>query len=74
MRVGDGNDLIMDFVDGTDKLGLSGSLTFPQLKIESLGSNTTVRVQNNNEIFATLVGVNPLNIELTDFVVMGYNL
>jgi Ca2+-binding RTX toxin-like protein/pimeloyl-ACP methyl ester carboxylesterase len=62
------NDLIIDFVDGSDKLGLANGLTFEDLYIRGIGSYTIIGLQDNYEILATLLRVNSSNLEISDFV------
>jgi Ca2+-binding RTX toxin-like protein len=64
---GYGSDTIVDFEDGTDKLQLSFGISFNDVFIEQNGSSTIVF--DENQILATLVGVNATNVTIDDFVV-----
>lgn len=64
---GYGSDTIVDFEDGTDKLQLSFGISFNDVFIEQNGSSTIVF--DENQILATLVGVNATNVTIADFVV-----
>ncbi|MCL1468209.1 M10 family metallopeptidase C-terminal domain-containing protein [Argonema galeatum] len=64
-------DLIMDFVDGQDRLNLQGgltpnSLTFTQGTGDN-GNNTFVQIPGSGELLAVLVGVNASAIASPDF-------
>jgi len=64
-------DIIMDFIDGQDRLSLQGgltpnSLTFTQGTGDN-GNNTFVQIAGNDELLAVLVGVNASAIGVADF-------
>jgi Ca2+-binding RTX toxin-like protein len=69
--VGAGADAIFNFMVGSDRLGLTNSLTFEQLNIvQGTGnnaSNTLIVFQNNNELLATLIGVQSNTLSNADF-------
>jgi hypothetical protein len=78
LRVGDGNtsisltDIITDFTDGTDSLGLTGSLNFNDLTItQGNGTNTstanTIIKATSGEYLAVLLNTQATNITLVDF-------
>ena len=70
LRSGDGNDRILDYVDGTDNF-LLDSLTFEDLTIEldSTGNNTVIKT--STETLATLVGVTDItDLDNGDFVIV----
>jgi len=71
---GNGTDVITDFTDGSDRLGLFGGLMFNQLTIsQGTGSNlnnTLIRVTSSNELLAILNDVQSSNITSADFVVV----
>ena len=60
-------DIVQDFQDGFDRIGLSGGLLFNQLTISALGTNTLIR--SNGQILATLQNVGSTLITSTDFTV-----
>jgi len=72
LAVGAGTDKITDFTDCQDRIGLSGGLSFEQLKIaQGIGANsadTLISVTSNDEVLAILTGVNAINITAADFV------
>jgi hypothetical protein len=63
-RRGDGNDRIADFQDGVDTIGLIGGLTFAQLQIIGVGSDTQIKATG---LTITLQGVNVSAIDSSDF-------
>ena len=60
-----GKDIIYDFEDGVDTLGLSDGLNFNDLDIQGNGSNTNILL--GNQVLATLNRVNSNLIEQSDF-------
>ena len=66
VSVESGFDLITDFTDGEDVIGLISGLSFFDLTIESQDNNTLVRVGEQGLI--QLVGVTPNQITQADFV------
>jgi Ca2+-binding RTX toxin-like protein len=68
---GSGPDTISNFIVGSDRLGLTNNLTFEQLKIaQGAGnntSNTLIHLQGQDELLASLVGVQATNLTLADF-------
>jgi Ca2+-binding RTX toxin-like protein len=81
IRSGDGGsaltdaDIIMDFQDGTDVIGLSGGLNFDDLTIaQGSGSNsshTTIRITSSGEYLAILQNVSVSNISVGDFTTVN---
>ncbi|MFB2938596.1 GDSL-type esterase/lipase family protein [Aerosakkonemataceae cyanobacterium BLCC-F154] len=71
---GNGADVIIDFVDGSDRLSLLGNLNFTELTIsQGTGSNvddTLIKVTNTDELLATLIGVQANSITGDDFVIL----
>ncbi|MFN3361532.1 MAG: 5'-nucleotidase C-terminal domain-containing protein [Pseudanabaenaceae cyanobacterium] len=65
---GRGTDVITDFEDGIDRLGLYLGLTFANLTIRGAGNNTEIVLTANNEVLAVLQGVAPSAITQADFV------
>ena len=63
-------DIIVDYTDGVDKIGLSGGLTFSDLTIQESAGNGLIIETSTNNTLAVLEGVNPLvtTIDATDFV------
>lgn len=71
LRSGDGDDIISDYNDGSDKFLLDG-LTFNQLGISSAFFNqvTIISIASTGENLATLIGVDASNIGREDFVTL----
>ena len=62
-------DLITDFEDGTDLIGLRGSLTFGQLTIAAEGiTDTRITVTGTGEILTVIQNVTPDLILADDFI------
>ncbi len=70
IAVGNGSDIVQDFQDGFDKMGLSGGLLFSQLTILGSGTNTLIRNTSSGETFATLQNVSSTLITNLDFLVI----
>ncbi|NEQ37747.1 MAG: calcium-binding protein [Okeania sp. SIO3I5] len=64
-RVGFGNDIITDFENGIDLIRLRGGLTFENLTIAQVGSDTSITA---DELSITLQGVAASDISGDDFV------
>ncbi|MGK7947431.1 MAG: SGNH/GDSL hydrolase family protein [Xenococcaceae cyanobacterium] len=68
---GDGNDTITDFTVGQDSVGLLGSLSFEQIAItQGTGANadnSSIKIAENDEILATLNGVQAGDLSISDF-------
>ena len=81
IRSGDGGsaltdaDIIMDYQDGTDVIGLDGGLSFDDLTIaQGSGSNsshTTIRITSSGEYLSILQNVSASNISEADFSIMN---
>lgn len=69
---GGGTEVIIDFADTQDLIGLAGGLTFEQLSIAQEGSATIIRLTDSgNEIIASLAGVQASNINAQDFIAIS---
>lgn len=66
LRRGQGRDLIQDFRDGSDRLGLGRGVRFRDLTLTASGRNTIVR--SGSDQLALLVNVNPSQLTIADFV------
>jgi len=68
---GSGADSIFGFIVGSDRLGLTNGLTFEQLKIaQGVGnnsSNTLIHLLDQDELLASLIGVQATNLTVIDF-------
>lgn len=62
-----GADVVQDFQDGQDLLGLAGGLTFGQLSIAAGNNGTQIRLTSTNELLASLTGVQVSAIASSDF-------
>jgi Ca2+-binding RTX toxin-like protein len=60
-----GNDIVQDFEDGTDRLGLSDGLRFRDVTIEQSGRN--VLILSGGDRLATLKGIDASALEGRDF-------
>ncbi|MFM7425751.1 MAG: SGNH/GDSL hydrolase family protein [Elainella sp.] len=67
LRAQQGTDTIQDFDPDGDLLFLP-SLTFAQLEIRQQGSNTVIRVADDNQRLAILEDVRASSIDITDFL------
>jgi Ca2+-binding RTX toxin-like protein len=72
LQPGKGTDIITDFTDGVDFLGLSAGLSFANLSItQGTGSNTAnTLIFNNGELLAVLQGVQANTITEADFRIL----
>lgn len=59
-----GNDIIRDFLDGVDELGLSGGINFNDLAFQQRGSNTLILAEGNR--VALMLDVNANSITRDD--------
>ena len=59
---------ILDYIDGTDVLGLSDGLTFDDLTLINNGGNTVIRENTTNNVLAVLLGIDFNTINSDDFV------
>ena len=64
---GKGSDAIYDYLDGTDRLGLSGSFSFSDLRITQTGSHIEITLQSSSELLGTLYNVDVSLIDASDF-------
>jgi hypothetical protein len=64
-----GVDVIKDFQDRIDYIGLAGDLQFGDLRIVSRGSDTVVR--QGRSTLAIFEDINPSQITSADFVPVG---
>ena len=67
-RESDGVDIITDFTDGQDSIGLLGGLQFAQLTIAQVGNDTQITTAGGLSV--TLQGVNAGAIDGADFVTL----
>lgn len=67
---GVGKDIIRDFEDGIDKLGLSEDLTFADLTIETRNEGTTTLIKLDRQLLAVLREVDSVLITEDDFTIV----
>ncbi|MBF2097627.1 MAG: choice-of-anchor I family protein [Gloeomargaritaceae cyanobacterium C42_A2020_066] len=70
IAAGSGSDLVIDFQDGVDFIGLSGGLTLANLTVSGSMGNTLVRLTSTNELLVTLQGIAPGTVTDSDFVIV----
>ena len=61
------SDVVLDFQDGQDLLGLAGGLTFGQLSVTAGNNGAQIRIASTNELLASLTGVQVGAIASSDF-------
>ena len=66
-RIGDGTDIVTDFTDGEDIIGLRGGLTFTDLTISAVGNDTQILAEG---LSITLQGVDVGAIDSADFALV----
>jgi uncharacterized delta-60 repeat protein len=67
-RRGDGSDIVTDFQEGLDIIGLKEGLVFEDLAIATVGSDTQIRV--GDRLLVTLMGVDANAISAEDFALL----
>jgi Ca2+-binding RTX toxin-like protein len=74
VAVNNGIDTIVDFMDGEDRIGLSGGLNFGQLNItQGTGGNvndTLISLKSNDDLLAILTGVESTTLNGADFAIV----
>jgi predicted outer membrane repeat protein len=68
---GQGQQTIVDFEEGIDRIGLSGGLSFGQLTLTGQGNDTLINVTSTGELLATVGNVNASLLTSTDFVTVS---
>jgi Ca2+-binding RTX toxin-like protein len=67
IAINTGNDTIMDFNIQEDMIHLIGGLNFEQLVFSTNNNATLIQLAGNGEILATLIGVDPSNLNRSQF-------
>ncbi|MDR9402817.1 MAG: choice-of-anchor Q domain-containing protein, partial [Halothece sp. Uz-M2-17] len=67
LEQGNGQDVIFDFEDGTDRLGLTGGLTFDSVSVEDFFGIHTRIVAPDDTTLALLANVSSTSVDATDF-------
>jgi len=62
-----GSDIIADFRQGEDLIGLTSNLSFAQLSISSRNNQTLIMVSDTGQLLAKLNGVMPGSLTASDF-------
>jgi Ca2+-binding RTX toxin-like protein len=62
-----GSDIITDFLQGEDLIGLPSDLSFAQLSISSSNNETLITVTDTNQLLAKLNGLTPGILTASDF-------
>ena len=60
-------DIIADFTDGSDVLGLDNGLLYSDLTIAQSGSDTVISIKSSSEYLAVLTGIDISALSDTDF-------
>jgi hypothetical protein len=75
LAAGAGTDTILDFVDGVDRIGLLGGLTFGQLTIaQGVGNqvaDTLIRLTSTREVLAVVNNLQASSLTSADFIVIA---
>jgi VCBS repeat-containing protein len=64
----DRTDQILDFQDGSDRIGLPQELSVADLRMVQRGSTTELYIRNTNQVLAQLPGVAANSLTAADFV------
>jgi hypothetical protein len=62
-----GSEIITDFRQGEDLIGLTSGLSFDQLSISGSNNETLITVTDSNQLLAKLKGVTPGILTASDF-------
>ena len=63
----DDGDVITDFQDGIDRMRVRGDVQFDDLTILQVGSDTVVRIDDDDDVLVIIQGVNSNLITAADF-------
>ncbi|MEG4392840.1 calcium-binding protein [Microcoleus sp. BROC3] len=63
-----GTDTLIDFQKGQDLIGLSGGLTFNQVRVTEGDFSTTIEIARNGEVIASIPGILSSPLTATDFI------
>ncbi|ELS02752.1 heme peroxidase family protein,putative calcium-binding protein [Xenococcus sp. PCC 7305] len=69
LRENNGTDAIQDYQDGIDRFMLVDGLTFPDLKFTSGQNASQIRVEDTNQLLATVIGIEINILDSSDFIV-----
>ncbi|MEG4985303.1 calcium-binding protein [Microcoleus sp. BR0-C5] len=68
LGVGAGTDTLVDFQKGQDLIGLSGGLTFNQVRVTPGDFITTIELASNGEVLASIAGLSSSPLTASDFI------
>ncbi|MEG5043599.1 calcium-binding protein [Microcoleus sp. B4-C1] len=68
LGAGAGTDTFLDFQKGEDLIGLSGGLTFNQLRVTPGDFITTIEIASNGEVLASIPGIPSSPLTASDFI------
>jgi serralysin len=68
LGVGAGTDTLIDFQKGQDLIGLSGGLSFNQLRVTPGDFITTIEIARNGEVLASIPGLSSSPLTASDFI------
>ncbi|AFZ08350.1 Hemolysin-type calcium-binding region [Oscillatoria nigro-viridis PCC 7112] len=63
-----GTDTLVDFQKGQDLIGLSGGLTFNQVRVTEGDFSTTIEIARNGQVLASIPGILSSPLTATDFI------
>ena len=68
LGAGAGTDTFIDFQKGQDLIGLSGGLSFNQLRVTEGDFSTTIEIARNGELLASIPSILSSPLTATDFI------
>ncbi|MBD1829431.1 calcium-binding protein [Microcoleus vaginatus GB1-A2] len=68
LGAGAGTDTLIDFEKGQDLIGLSGGLSFNQLKVTPGDFITTIEIASNGEVLGSITGIPSSPLTASDFI------
>ncbi|MEG4054346.1 MULTISPECIES: calcium-binding protein [unclassified Microcoleus] len=68
LGAGAGTDTLVDFQKGQDLIGLSGGLTFNQVRVTPGDFITTIELARNGEVLASIPGIPSSPLTASDFI------
>jgi Ca2+-binding RTX toxin-like protein len=68
LGAGAGTDTLIDFQKGQDLIGLSGGLSFNQVKVTPGDFITTIEIASNGEVLASITGIPSSPLTASDFI------
>ncbi|MEG4247491.1 calcium-binding protein [Microcoleus sp. AT3-A2] len=68
LGAGAGTDTLVDFQKGQDLIGLSGGLTFNQVRVTAGDFITTIELARNGEVLASIPGIPSSPLTASDFI------